>query len=139
MSQKEKQWKDMFPLGLPKLEPIPGTDNYRLVADFAYTRPDGTGEVIPKGFVLDGASIPRLCWRLVGHPFDPDYICAAVVHDWKWRRARTWKDLTEGTAIFAEILERQKVVSRVTRCELLTGVALGKPFYWLKVRRKGRR
>ena len=36
---------------------------------------------IPKGFITDGASIPRLLWPLIGHPFQGDFLQAAVYHD----------------------------------------------------------
>lgn len=35
---------------------------------------------IKAGYMTDGASIPRIAWRLVGHPWGP-YLPAAVVHD----------------------------------------------------------
>ena len=45
----------------------------RLIRDF--------GEV-PRGFICDGASVPRLCWRLFGHPYDKVHIRGGVHHDW---------------------------------------------------------
>lgn len=36
---------------------------------------------IDQGFTTDGASIPRVAWGLVGHPFDERYIRAALLHD----------------------------------------------------------
>jgi hypothetical protein len=41
--------------------------------DFAVT--------IPAGFTFDGATIPRVCWLLIGSPFEPDFQLAACVHD----------------------------------------------------------
>jgi len=35
---------------------------------------------VKAGYETDGASIPRLAWRVVGHPFE-EYEAAAVVHD----------------------------------------------------------
>lgn len=40
---------------------------------------------VPKGFVSDGASIPRFAWSIVGHPFS-GYLAAAVVHDYLYRK-----------------------------------------------------
>lgn len=37
---------------------------------------------VPSDFVFDGASIPRVFWRLAGHPMLPRYLAAAVVHDY---------------------------------------------------------
>lgn len=36
---------------------------------------------IPKGFIFDGASIPRFFWRIVGHPFSPRFLLPALIHD----------------------------------------------------------
>jgi len=45
----------------------------RLIRDF--------GEV-PCDFVCDGASVPRFCWRVFGHPYDRRHIRGGVRHDW---------------------------------------------------------
>lgn len=37
---------------------------------------------VPKGFVSDGASIPRLLWVVLGSPFSPKLIRAAIQHDY---------------------------------------------------------
>ena len=37
---------------------------------------------IPRGFVTDGASIPRLVWTFVGGPFSGKYVKPAVAHDY---------------------------------------------------------
>jgi hypothetical protein len=37
---------------------------------------------IPRGYVYDGASIPRIFWFLIGSPFEPVFAAAALVHDW---------------------------------------------------------
>jgi len=37
---------------------------------------------IPSGFVSDAASIPRLLWPLIGHPFYGQTLLAAIVHDY---------------------------------------------------------
>jgi len=48
--------------------------------------------VIKKGFIYDGASIPKLAWSFVGSPFTGLYLEAATVHDaiyyamWKYGR-----------------------------------------------------
>lgn len=36
---------------------------------------------IPKDYCFDGASIPRMFWRLVGAPTDNKFLIAALVHD----------------------------------------------------------
>lgn len=50
-------------------------------------RLDGKWEVfepyfgVPRGFATDGASIPRLLWRVCGHPMEAPAVAAAVLHD----------------------------------------------------------
>ena len=36
---------------------------------------------IPKGYCYDGASIPRMFWRLVGAPTDNSFLIPALIHD----------------------------------------------------------
>jgi hypothetical protein len=52
-----------------------------LLSDFAFTDPDGRDWPAPKGSVVNGASIPRALWSLVGSPYTDDYRRASVVHD----------------------------------------------------------
>jgi hypothetical protein len=47
-------------------------------------------EHITKGFVTDGASIPRLLWPIL--PPVERYFLAAVLHDWKLKQKRGWRD-----------------------------------------------
>ena len=37
--------------------------------------------VIPKGYCYDGASIPRLFWRVIGSNTDNSFLIAALIHD----------------------------------------------------------
>lgn len=54
-----------------------------LLADFYWYDPVFGWIVVPKGFVFDGASIPRIAWSVTGvTPFSNEIICAAVVHDY---------------------------------------------------------
>ncbi len=49
--------------------------------DYAYIDPQGQRWLAPKGSVVDGASIPRAFWTLIGGPFEGRYRNASVVHD----------------------------------------------------------
>ena len=40
---------------------------------------------VKPGFRTDGASIPRLLWRVFGSPYDPDIFPAAIAHDALYR------------------------------------------------------
>lgn len=42
---------------------------------------------VPEGTTTDGATIPRLLWRLWGHPMQAPRVYAATVHDYIYRNA----------------------------------------------------
>ncbi|MBQ4880254.1 DUF1353 domain-containing protein [Pseudoalteromonas luteoviolacea] len=54
---------------------------YELVEDFSYEI-NGNVRWVPRFFQYDGASIPIAAYYLVGTPFNPRYMQAALVHDW---------------------------------------------------------
>jgi Protein of unknown function (DUF1353) len=53
----------------------------RIVRTFSFTDPDSREWNAPAGSVVDGASIPRALWTIVGSPYTGDYRRASVVHD----------------------------------------------------------
>ncbi len=59
---------------------LPG-EQVRLEADVVYVDPADTRWIAPKGFISDGASIPRAFWSIVGGPLDGSYRGPAFVHD----------------------------------------------------------
>jgi len=66
----------------------------QLLADFSYV--DGSGLVwaAPKGSIVDGASIPRLAWSVIGGPFEGAYRPASVIHDVACdQQSRRWEDV----------------------------------------------
>jgi hypothetical protein len=75
---------------IPICSPIKGkpldprmSKGYRLLQP--YTLSDG--EVIPSLFDWDGATIPRICWSIVGSPFHPDVLAPSLEHDYNyWTR-----------------------------------------------------
>lgn len=74
-----KYLEPMFPGGGIELKSIPGHHRMRVISDFVWK---GTRKVtVPKGYVFDGASIPRVFWRVIGGPWGP-YRDAAAVHDY---------------------------------------------------------
>jgi hypothetical protein len=77
---------------MPFIEPIhpiefvPGSDNVRTTGVLKYDCPRTKQRfVVPAGFTCDGASIPRILWTLVGHPFDKRWRRESVLHDWFYR------------------------------------------------------
>ena len=56
------------------IQPI-AKDKFRVYKDLSYQ-----GIYIPKGFVTNGANIPRVFWSLFP-PNSPEYLSAVVLHD----------------------------------------------------------
>ena len=52
-----------------------------LLSELRYTDPKGVVWIAPSGSVVDGASIPRSLWSLMGGPFEGKYRNASVLHD----------------------------------------------------------
>jgi hypothetical protein len=52
-----------------------------LVTDFRYVDPRDTVWLSPKGSKVNGASIPKILWSVVGGPFEGKYRKASVIHD----------------------------------------------------------
>ena len=52
-----------------------------LLTELRYTDPHGEVWVAPIGSVVDGASIPRYLWSVMGGPFEGRYRNASVLHD----------------------------------------------------------
>lgn len=68
------------------------------------------GITVPVGYVSDGASIPRLFWRAVGHPFSPLFVRPALVHDIRCEfRVGSWQDTHDQ---FRETLRAEGVGGR---------------------------
>ena len=65
-----------------------------LVEPFAYVDPRAARWDAPAGSVVDGASIPRAFWSLIGGPFEGRFRDASVVHDVACEeRSRAWQDV----------------------------------------------
>jgi hypothetical protein len=39
-------------------------------------------EHVPRGFICDGASVPRFFWRFLGHPYDRRHLKPGIRHDY---------------------------------------------------------
>ena len=81
---------------------------------------------VPRGFVTDFASTPRLSW-LWFPPSDPLYAAPAVIHDWLYETHRTSRKDADG--IFLRQM-RELGVSSVRRAIIYRTVRLfGGPAY----------
>jgi len=64
-----------------------------LLSELRYTDPHGLVWVAPAGSTVDGASIPRSLWSVMGGPFEGKYRNASVLHDAAYdQRNRPWQD-----------------------------------------------
>ena len=79
--------KAVFP-EKPAVRPLEGSD-YELAQSFYFRATvEWVWDVVvhvKAGFRTDGASIPRLLWRVFGSPYDPDIFAAAIAHDALYR------------------------------------------------------
>lgn len=53
----------------------------RLLEDFSFEDNNGIYWTAKAGSIIDGASIPKYLWMIVGDPFIGDYRRASVIHD----------------------------------------------------------
>ena len=60
---------------------LPDGRTMKLTRRFAYIAPGGKRWNAPRGSVVDGASIPKACWSIIGGPFEGKFRNASVVHD----------------------------------------------------------
>src|SRR5215468_9732824 len=64
-----------------------------LLTELRYTDPHGQVWVAPIGSVVDGASIPRYLWSIMGGPFEGQYRNASLLHDVAYgEHNRPWQD-----------------------------------------------
>ncbi|AHK11759.1 hypothetical protein S144_45 [Shewanella sp. phage 1/44] len=97
----------------PLLVAMPFSGKYALSRDLElkYAMGDYTETVIiPTGFLTDGASIPKIAWSLIGTPFEPRFITAAIVHDYMCDN--NW-DVDVMSDIFKLLLQLSNVPSDV--------------------------
>jgi hypothetical protein len=74
-------------------------ENHRtmtLLEDFGYVDPSGVQWRAPAGSRIDGASIPRIAWSIVGGPYEEAYRNASVIHDVACvDKSRPWQQVHE--------------------------------------------
>ena len=54
----------------------------KLLEDFSYIDPNNKEWKVPQGSFLNGATIPRSLWTLIGSPYVGKYRRASVIHDY---------------------------------------------------------
>src|ERR1700682_2562521 len=64
-----------------------------LLSELRYIDPKGVVWIAPTGSKVDGASIPRSLWSLMGGPFEGKYRNASVLHDVAYEEhIRPWQE-----------------------------------------------
>ena len=64
-----------------------------LLSELRYTDPKGRVWLAPAGSKVDGASIPRSLWTIMGGPFEGRYRNGSVLHDVAYtKQNRPWQD-----------------------------------------------
>lgn len=80
--------------GTVKVEWIDADRRMRLLDNFTYTDPAGVVWGVPKGAVINGASIPRPFWTIIGGPYTGEYRDASVIHDYHCEiRTKSWQEV----------------------------------------------
>lgn len=65
----------------------------RLLREITFYSPEGSKWFVPVNAWLDGASIPRALWTIIGAPFEGKYRAASIVHDhFCITKDRSWRD-----------------------------------------------
>lgn len=83
----------------------------RLINPLIY-RDEQLGNItVPSGFVTDGASIPRICWGIIGiTPYSPRITDSAVLHDWLY--AAKTVSRKQADLIFKEAMVSQGLIGK---------------------------
>ena len=84
---------------------------------------------VKKGFVFDGASIPKIFWGIVGSPFTGNYTLSALVHDALYVTESLERKAAD--EIFLDLM-KQGNVSYLKRHTMYWAVRTGGYFVWKK-------
>ncbi len=80
--------------------------------------------VIPSGFCYDGASIPKIFWRIIGSNTDNEFLIASLIHDVLCINHKYVKhDRAFSTKVFRALLIASGV-SKVKACVMANAVDL---------------
>jgi hypothetical protein len=91
-----------------------------LLSELRYTDPNGAVWIAPAGAVVDGASIPRSLWSLMGGPFEGRYRNASVLHDVSYdQHTKPWP-------------ECDQMFYNAMRCSGVSAVEAGTMYYALR-------
>jgi Protein of unknown function (DUF1353) len=79
-------------IGVATVKFLPGGRYVELAAPFSYIDSGKVKWSVPAGTRVDGASIPRALWSIIGSPFTGKYREASIIHDYYCTtKSRHWK------------------------------------------------
>lgn len=72
----------------PPIEPL-AMDQWGFTEPLVWVQDDGLTLTVPVGFLMNGASIPRMLWAVIGHPLETEFVYPAGLHDWECTTCKT--------------------------------------------------
>ena len=97
-----------------------------LLSDFSYEN-DKVKVTAKAGFIFDGASIPKLFWRAIGHPFSYKLLRPALIHDICYATEYFYRDFSDD--LFDEMLDFSGV-SEIKENSMHLAVRIGGNEVW---------
>lgn len=117
----------------PLSRPHP-TKNLEVLAEDYEFNEFGLHFIIKKGFPWDGATIPAIADRIVGHKFEPDNRLFSLVHDALFRSGLVgW---AKSNTIGIKVLKTRKNVGPIRARIVLAGLRAGSYFAWRSHRKR---
>lgn len=108
----------------PAIEPDVNKNKYRLIRPFSHIMPGAVEITAAPGIFTDGMTTKPWMWLLVGSPYDPRRIRAAVVHDLLYLAGSAGVSRIEADREFARILTEDLVPAAHVR-RAYAGVRVG--------------
>jgi len=79
--------------GDPILQLLADPRKAKIVEEFSFIDPKCNKWIVPKGTIVDGASIPTFLWPVAGTPFVGLYRNASIIHDYYCQsKGKSWRD-----------------------------------------------
>ncbi|WNJ97382.1 DUF1353 domain-containing protein [Vibrio ruber] len=114
----------LFPVTEPHSSKL--DEAYEVAEDFGIVN-QGISIRVPKFFQYDGASVPSAAYSIIGTPFNPRFMTAAVVHDWLYYTHLLSR--SDADQLFYELL-RESGVKKIKAILMREAVEAFGHFYW---------
>ena len=120
-----------FPL--PLLGRFVGKGKWKLTSIFEYHPDEGNVVTVPIGFIVDGASIPRLVQSIVGSPWNGGYVKPSVIHDWRYYKGEVTRKFSDQEF---RLNNKRENVKRWKRPLIYYGLRIGGWIGWNRRRKE---